>query len=360
MSSEEKKEPSVPLVSKSLKSSEPDLQVVVGSSSDGEDEETFLVHGPLLASFSDYVDTMLSVPMKESHTRRITFPDVSPDTWRKLMHFLEPGQSVQLEEAVELLPFYDKYGFTSAVQMCDRAACRVIKGNKGFLVTNHTESFADGLVKALVLAYEMNLPLSKPQAIALVKRQFAAGHCIDDKEDRIRDLIPLIQEEEDTLEHIFHVFLGRKDMTVKEMQEATKQESFAPDFLFRSRLIDDQERISHALFVKQLYISDAGSEVINGLYRPNQSSGRGVMTCSYILDIDWNESPGRVIVEALDPFGTAWQISIMTHAGYIPRLCMYTWESSFGSVAPPRHGWSATYGQLPLPRFQQHVFGGGF
>ena len=75
-------ESSPTLVPKVLKSAEPDLEVVVGQ---GDDMRTYHHHSVLLASYSDYVDTMLSVPMREQETRRITFPDITPANWDKIM-----------------------------------------------------------------------------------------------------------------------------------------------------------------------------------------------------------------------------------------------------------------------------------
>jgi hypothetical protein len=53
----------LPVVAKQLKSYEPDLDVVVGS-----DQQVFRCHGLILASYSAYIDTMLSTPMKEQST----------------------------------------------------------------------------------------------------------------------------------------------------------------------------------------------------------------------------------------------------------------------------------------------------
>ena len=75
-------ESSPTLVPKVLKSAEPDLEVVVGQ---GDEMRTYHHHSILLASYSDYVDTMLSVPMREQETRRITFPDITPANWDKIM-----------------------------------------------------------------------------------------------------------------------------------------------------------------------------------------------------------------------------------------------------------------------------------
>ena len=83
--------------SKKLRSSEPDLKVIIGSdeaekaaegadadgkasaNDDGAEKKqpavvTKWYHSPSLASKSKYVDALLAAPMKESESRTITFP----------------------------------------------------------------------------------------------------------------------------------------------------------------------------------------------------------------------------------------------------------------------------------------------
>jgi hypothetical protein len=60
---------------KKLRSSEPDLKITVG------EKETSVVHwyhSPIMANHSQYIDTMLASPMKESKTYEISFPGIEP------------------------------------------------------------------------------------------------------------------------------------------------------------------------------------------------------------------------------------------------------------------------------------------
>lgn len=78
---------------KRIRSSEPDLKVVIGSednagagdgkgqNGDGDDAEEQLAsmvtkwyHSQTLATKSKYIDALLAAPMKESERRTITFP----------------------------------------------------------------------------------------------------------------------------------------------------------------------------------------------------------------------------------------------------------------------------------------------
>ena len=51
--------------------------------------------------------------MREKETMQISFPDIEPDTWEKIMVFLEPTSSIanlpKFKDLLELIPFYDKY-----------------------------------------------------------------------------------------------------------------------------------------------------------------------------------------------------------------------------------------------------------
>lgn len=69
-----------------LKSSEPDLEIVVG-----KEKEVLHYHSVIMASYSEYIDTMLSTPMKEQDTKTLSFPDIQPREWKKMIAFLEPG-----------------------------------------------------------------------------------------------------------------------------------------------------------------------------------------------------------------------------------------------------------------------------
>ena len=66
----------------------PDLQVSIG-----EDEQLYHYHSLILASQSLYIDTLLSSPVahKEQEKMRISFPEIQPETWEKMMKYLGPS-----------------------------------------------------------------------------------------------------------------------------------------------------------------------------------------------------------------------------------------------------------------------------
>ena len=70
---------------KKLKSvSDPDLKILIGDKFFGE-EEVHYYHSVVMAHHSNYIDTMLASPMKESQSHEIHFPDIEPKTWKKMM-----------------------------------------------------------------------------------------------------------------------------------------------------------------------------------------------------------------------------------------------------------------------------------
>jgi len=81
--------------------SEPDLEVTVGT---GETREVYMYHAVVMATWSNCIDRMLSIDMKESQTKKITFPDIVPSEWEAMVVYLEPGngQRPHIDEAKRL------------------------------------------------------------------------------------------------------------------------------------------------------------------------------------------------------------------------------------------------------------------
>ena len=103
---------------KRLRSSEPDLKVILGS---GDEETVQWYHSQTLASKSKYIDTMLAVPMREREDRVISFPDIEPDVWEKMIKFLDnpiAARCMNAKDAVEVAVFYDKYEFVDGRELC--------------------------------------------------------------------------------------------------------------------------------------------------------------------------------------------------------------------------------------------------
>jgi len=108
---------------KTLRSSRPDLKVILGSSSSNEKNECILwYHSQTLASKSKYIDTMLSTPMKEKDDLTISFPDITIGVWERMMLFLDSpivARQMKARDASELAVFYDKYEFDEGRKLCE-------------------------------------------------------------------------------------------------------------------------------------------------------------------------------------------------------------------------------------------------
>jgi hypothetical protein len=197
---------------KKIRSIPTDLQILVGSSENGK-QEVFFHHSAILATHSDYVDAMLATPMVESETREISFSDIEPDVWMKMLAFLEDPlvvRGMKFEDAMLVLPYYDKYQFRKGKELCDALLAQ------GFESKCDTNSLAglDTLVDTLLLAGQMNLINLKRKCIELLRHQFAEineklGNICDDNTpdetkiifhaDHIKKLMPFIAEDEQLL-----------------------------------------------------------------------------------------------------------------------------------------------------------------
>ena len=78
-----------------LRSCPADLKVTVGggvgSGYYGEEcaeEQVFMYPKAVLANASEYIDTMLSIPMKEQEACAISFPEIRPKQWLKWTNYV--------------------------------------------------------------------------------------------------------------------------------------------------------------------------------------------------------------------------------------------------------------------------------
>mmetsp|Transcript_21872 Transcript_21872/g.62733 ORF Transcript_21872/g.62733 Transcript_21872/m.62733 type:complete len:372 (+) Transcript_21872:140-1255(+) len=158
--------------SKRIRSSEPDLKVIIGSASDvggercGEKNDaehngvvTKWYHSQTLATKSKYIDALLAAPMKESESRTITFPDIAPETWELMVKFIDDPiacRSMKAEDVVKVAKFYDKYDFGGGRNLCDLILFdyfKSVRKDESVMVVPDV----DFIVASVVLADEANL-----------------------------------------------------------------------------------------------------------------------------------------------------------------------------------------------------------
>lgn len=76
---------------KRLRSADPDVTLIVG-------DKTFSHYSAILCNCSDYFDAMLSSTMKEGQTKRIEFPDKTPDEWELVYSFIGAPATTDLTQ----------------------------------------------------------------------------------------------------------------------------------------------------------------------------------------------------------------------------------------------------------------------
>ena len=377
-------ESSPTLVPKVLKSAEPDLEVVVGQ---GDDMRTYHHHSILLASYSDYVDTMLSVPMREQETRRITFPDITPKNWEKIlmMHQLNGrrnlGSFLNKEEAPVLLPLLDKYQFNDVLGACDALLADMFGRNLRKHSDNNTTTSGD-LANAIAIAQaahglnpsSMELTRPKIAEFAVEKLQDMPTSLssndvevllllVDDGNDALKNFIEIVNDDNDfitlkasaptTTQPAFPIaverlkqLLDRHISDPNKTREIIKGPSFADRLRLRTLQLSEQEEMVKRLVVKRLRVDAPPGKSwpgITGEYVRKDAGeiamatfGKIAASKKYCYITQYLTEDGRlrtITIASCDLFGRAW---IMTDN---PFNILFHWENEFGSPIPPKYGW---------------------
>ena len=330
----------------------PDLAVTVGT-----DEHLYNYHSFILAGQSLYVDTILSSPAarREQEKRRISFPDITRETWEKMMKFLLPATNgPSTDDLVEILPFYDKYQFLDGLAYCDEMLVQY------FNAGGYSRAFIKNMAWLTAFIYGLPdfFPKSRPLAIKWGKN--ALCKLWADEEEIIKKLLPLIENDNDSTRAMVSTFLGRKcaGMTMNEMKDLTKQTDFPEQCIVRNRqieMLDDQRR---HLKTQYLNVHEAGDDLVSGQYdemdchcKRSEYAGThygGAM--SYIwkrivrprLTDDYSIT---LKVAAMNCYGSAWEIYSCTETddgeeAELSKKVLYRWDDGiFSSVVPPKHGW---------------------
>ena len=211
---------------------EPDLEVIVGTALDGQ-EERFRYHSQVLAHFSDYVEAALC-RFSNGTTKEIRFPDVAPALWKKAMEFLAPGGSLHMcvEDIAEVLPFYIQYQFRSGIRMCDLFIENMLKNDSIWDVLDLHAYYAKGgpRFEDLILACKLSLQHRLEESSASSKWFVASifdhtmkwgSNYIDLEEDHVEFLMPFFTFEEDE-DHV-RTFVGSV-IRARELEELEEYE----------------------------------------------------------------------------------------------------------------------------------------
>ena len=215
--------------SKKLRSSEPDLKVIIGNdeaeeaaggadadgkasaNDDGAEKKqpavvTKWYHSQTLATKSKYIDALLAAPMKESESRTITFPDILPETWDLMMKFVDDPlaiRSMTAQDVAKVAKFYDKYEFTTGTKLCDLILEEYFESILKDLCQRRTQVApdVDFIVDSVVLAHKTNLGKAYEKGMKFIWRTvrslFAPFGRTMFSEDHMKKLAPLLEETND-------------------------------------------------------------------------------------------------------------------------------------------------------------------
>jgi len=374
---------------KSLKSAEPDLEVVVGR---GDSMRTYHHHSVLLASYSDYIDAMLATPMREKETRRITFPDVAPADWEKvlLMHQLDGRRDLRSflnrDEAPVLLPLLDKYQFNHVLGACDALLADLFGRWRRSELTAGDLSNAIALAQAAHGLRATRMELARPQMAAFAAEKLDVMPTSLSTAD-VEVLLTLIDEGNAALERFAEIANGevgvhspntsppellariirrlgletRRERTEfsNKIKEITKNPGFADRLRMRTLQLSEQDDMMKRLVVKRLRVDastelDADLNIVVGDYARKDTGVEGLVAKwgkiagakKHCYTKHYTSEDGdakRIVVEACDLFGTAWVMSdcfidAQDGHGFSGRF-LFFWESEFGSLLPPKYGW---------------------
>lgn len=336
----------------------PDLAVTVGIH-----EHLYNYHALILASQSLYVDTLLSSPAArtEQERGRISFPDITVETWEKMMMYLLPNNNgpPSTSDLVEIVPFYDKYQFIDGLAYCDKIIKSWLRTDQRFYLDQEDQKNLAWLTRYI---YDLPdfFPKSRPIAIKWGKECSSRLRWSD--EESIKTLLPLIENDSETTKLMASTYLGRKcvGMTMNEMRDLVKKPDFPEQCIFRNEQIKHLDEQRERLRVKDLRLR-FGGELVDGsygcrdLYQQDphvwlDTHSFGAMRYvwrkeknPYLVQDEDNPSV-TVKVTALNFYGSAWEVysTEIDDNGEIEgsKKVLYKWESDiFSSLVPPKIGW---------------------
>lgn len=362
-----------PSVRRTLKSFSTDLEVVVGTP---PNQETFACHGLILASYSAYIDSMLALPMREKTTRRVTFPDIEPAVWNKMMSFLEPGGSeeLKLSDLATVLPFYDKYDFRTGLLLCDKVLSNLLNAHKKGQLQLEGE-FAELFISTVVLAYELQLGKSSKEAIGFASRIVARLRYGRYTATQINALMPLAIEDDTFVRYLVETMMGMDadGLSRDDMVHIVQEDTFADRLIARDDRIHGQEEILRQLYISRLSVTllldgDEGEHPLLAAachdqyqrqdYQLDLPGAMGVYWSRTIQLPPEHNRPGQIqkecVVRAMDPFGKTWQMRVEAsdcRPAHVPAclgeeekqdpVCevLLEWKSDYSSLVPPHNGW---------------------
>lgn len=336
-----------------------------GNNTTNDDDETpttkkvFWHYSQVLASQSRYVDALLSAPLaaaaaaskkkdsdeesKTANPTEITFPDISPSQWERMIKFLTDPVAVRdmnKKDAIELIIPYDKYDFTQGIRLCDKVLSSIFyEDSEEFKKQINDLDLLDRCIDVVVLSHEKNLIETMENAKYWLYDIFSDGY---DSElviltvDHVRKLVPVIDSYKDdpeqyTLQSAIEERLGKKGIDVLS--------PMFPDFFVAQNQLF-AARITTLKLVNEITIENSWGS-IPGDYSPEISRDFGIDgTCIYYKKCI---APARGFVWLKKNQVGDWTISENLRLLFI---C----KGSRCATLPPKTGWERTDGRTVTRR----------
>lgn len=346
----------------SLRCDEANIKVIVGGEQGegykgGDDNKkvVFWHYSHILASQSRYVDALLSAPLaaaaaataaskkderdEESNSSdftEITFPDISPSQWKRMIKFLtDPvaARDMSKEDAIEVIIPYDKYDFSTGINLCDEVLSSIFYEDwEAFKNQMNDLDLLDRCVDVVVLSHEKNLKKTLENAKCWLYEILSKGY---DPEimiltvDHIRKLGPVIEsyidDNEFNLQSAIEQRSGRRDIDIRN--------PMFPDF-FVAQIQLIAARNTALKLVNEIEIKNYIGGHVYGTYYTDVDEDFGIDgTCIYYK----YDHTTRITVRIEKNEVGDWTISEEPDIGDAVQL--FICKGSRCATLPPKTGW---------------------
>ena len=254
---------------KKLRSSEPDLQIILGT---GDDVSTQWHHSSLLAAKSKYIDTMLSTQMREQASRTITFPDISPAVWEKMNTFLDDplaARKMKPEDVRDIALFYDKYEFTLGCKLCEEVIVEYFDSESLRKMENSYTLDLELIIDLTSVAHEANFKSAFKTGLDYLLNKLADsdygrlrqyGRCMF-TEKHLKRVFPMIKDTSLPNTHI-GILKSLLDGEDESLEELVNRPNIEKEFINTCKDLRHQHLLYHA--ISHLVVS--GADPADGKY----------------------------------------------------------------------------------------------
>jgi len=221
----------------------------------------------VMAMHSKYVEAMLSAPMRESKSYELHFPDITPQTWERMMMFLEnpsAARKMSTTDAFDVAELYDMFDFPMGRKLCDD----VLHDFFGDLIQAEQNQstpphYAQRFVHALVVSDAYNLPTAREIGMEHLAQKISStntlyGRTMFQVED-MEKLVPVLTKE------------AEKEPKPSYLEDYTPDEIRAPSFpelfVLRAQNFEMKRSIQSAISSIFVSLKTADGRTVGAIYR---------------------------------------------------------------------------------------------